>query len=77
MYIYACVTGSKTIQVDDCIGDNVRTAVATMKEGDVALLENLRFHACEEKNEPQFAQDIVESTSAEVRPGSYIYTYII
>ena len=35
----------------DCIGDDVKKAVSTMKAGDVILLENLRFHAGEEKNE--------------------------
>ncbi|MDB5479962.1 MAG: pgk [Caulobacteraceae bacterium] len=41
--------------VDDCIGDKVAQAVSAMGEGDVILLENLRFHPGEEKNDPAFA----------------------
>ena len=40
---------------EDCVGDEVETVVRTMKTGEVVLLENLRFHAEEEKNEPAFA----------------------
>jgi len=42
--------------VEDCIGDEVEKAVGVMQEGDVVLLENLRFYPGEEKNDPQFAQ---------------------
>ncbi len=42
--------------VDDCIGDSVKTAVEAMKDGDVILLENLRFYPQEEKNDPEFAK---------------------
>lgn len=38
----------------DCIGKNTEDAVAAMQDGDVLLLENLRFHAGEEKNDPAF-----------------------
>jgi phosphoglycerate kinase len=40
--------------VDDCIGDVPEKAVAAMKPGDILCLENTRFHAGEEKNEPAF-----------------------
>ena len=40
----------------DCIGPVVEQAVAAMKPGDVALLENLRFHAGEEKGDETFAR---------------------
>ncbi|WP_457642831.1 phosphoglycerate kinase [Persephonella sp.] len=40
----------------DCIGADVEEAVNSMKEGDVILLENLRFHPGEEKNDPEFAK---------------------
>ncbi|HSR12730.1 MAG TPA: phosphoglycerate kinase [Thermodesulfobacteriota bacterium] len=40
----------------DCIGPEVEKIVAAMKPGDVVLLENLRFHKEEEKNDPGFAQ---------------------
>src|SRR5690606_30743605 len=40
----------------DCIGEAAASAVAAMKDGDVLLLENTRFHAGEEKNDPEFAK---------------------
>ncbi len=40
----------------DCIGDAAATAVAGMKDGDILLLENTRFHKGEEKNDPDFAR---------------------
>jgi len=40
----------------DCIGPEVEEVVSRLKEGDVLLLENLRFHPEEEKNDPGFAQ---------------------
>ncbi|BBF94806.1 phosphoglycerate kinase [Blastochloris tepida] len=40
----------------DCIGEAAAAAVAAMKPGDVLLLENTRFHAGEEKNDPDFAR---------------------
>ncbi|WP_457640143.1 phosphoglycerate kinase [Persephonella sp.] len=40
----------------DCIGADVEEAVNSMKEGEVILLENLRFHPGEEKNDPEFAK---------------------
>lgn len=42
----------------DCIGPEVERAVARLKEGDALLLENLRFHPEEEKNDPGFAQSL-------------------
>ncbi len=44
--------------VGDCIGPEAEAAVAAMKEGDVLLLENLRFYPGEEKNDPEFAQGL-------------------
>ena len=41
--------------VPDCIGAEAEAAVAALAPGDVALLENLRFHAGEEANDPAFA----------------------
>ena len=40
--------------VDDCIGEAAERAVAAMKPGDILCLENTRFHAGEEKNDPEF-----------------------
>lgn len=44
--------------VPDCIGLSVAAAVSTMKDGDVILLENVRFYAEEEKNDPAFAKEL-------------------
>jgi phosphoglycerate kinase len=44
----------------DCIGPEAEEAVYRMKEGDVLMLENLRFHAEEEKNDPQFAKSLAK-----------------
>jgi phosphoglycerate kinase len=41
---------------DDCVGPDAKAAVEAMKPGDVLLLENLRFHAGEEANDPEFAR---------------------
>ena len=40
----------------DCIGPDAEAAVHALKDGEVALLENLRFHPGEEKNEPRFVE---------------------
>lgn len=48
----------KVLALKDCIGDDVKKAVSSMKPGDVTLLENLRFHAEEEKNDPAFAKEL-------------------
>ncbi|MBK5927949.1 phosphoglycerate kinase [Rhodobaculum claviforme] len=40
---------------DDCIGGPAKRAVGTMEAGEVVLLENTRFHAEEERNDPAFA----------------------
>ncbi len=44
----------------DSIGDEAVTTVGSLKNGDVALLENLRFHKGEEKNDPKFAQELAK-----------------
>jgi phosphoglycerate kinase len=52
--------GKEVKLAPDCIGDQVKTMVAAMKPGDVILLENLRFHEEEEKNNPEFAKQLAE-----------------
>jgi phosphoglycerate kinase len=44
--------------VDDCIGDAVNKAAAAMKDGEVLVLENLRFYKEEEKNDPEFSKKL-------------------
>ena len=43
---------------EDCVGEAARAAVAALHDGDVLLLENLRFHAEEEKNDEGFAREL-------------------
>lgn len=42
----------------DCIGSQVENVVSKMKDGDVILLENLRYHAEEEKNDEEFSKKL-------------------
>jgi phosphoglycerate kinase len=42
----------------DCIGEDAAKIVNEMKDGDITLLENLRFHPNEEENDPGFAQQL-------------------
>jgi len=44
----------------DCVGEPAQTAVAELREGDVVLLENVRFHPEEERNDPDFAKRLAE-----------------
>ena len=44
--------------VDDCIGEKRDEAINAMENGDVVLLENLRFYAGEEKNDKEFAESL-------------------
>ena len=50
--------GQEVVKTDDCIGDEVKAAVDKLQEGQVLLLENVRFHAEEEKNDPEFAKQL-------------------
>ncbi|MCA9328926.1 phosphoglycerate kinase, partial [Candidatus Saccharibacteria bacterium] len=52
--------------VPECVGDSVKRATADMQAGDIVMLENVRFHPEEEKNDESFAKAIIESTGAEV-----------
>ena len=50
--------GQPVITTRDCIGPEVEDAVEKLKEGEVLLLENLRFHPEEEENDPEFARSL-------------------
>lgn len=50
--------GKEVIQCKDSIGEETRKIISGMQVGDVALLENLRFHKEEEANDPEFAKTL-------------------
>jgi phosphoglycerate kinase len=50
----AGVLGRRVRFAPDCIGPEAEAVVNALRDGDVALLENLRFHSGEEKNDPKF-----------------------
>ncbi|MBX4933780.1 phosphoglycerate kinase [Rhizobium bangladeshense] len=50
------VLGHTVLTASDCIGDAAASAVGAMKDGDILLLENTRFHKGEEKNDPDFTK---------------------
>ena len=50
--------GKEVKKTDDCIGDEVAATVAAMQDGDVLLLENVRFYPEEEANDPEFAKKL-------------------
>lgn len=50
--------GQEVVKCDDCVGTEVTTALNGLSDGQVALLENVRFYAGEEANEPEFAKQL-------------------
>jgi phosphoglycerate kinase len=52
--------GAPVAWADDCVGDVAQAAVSAMPAGGVLLLENTRFHAGEEKNDPVLAQAMAD-----------------
>ncbi|MFH1114360.1 MAG: phosphoglycerate kinase [Pseudomonadota bacterium] len=52
--------------VDDCVGEAVEEASRALTDGEVLLLENLRFHAEETKNDPDFAAKLARTAEAYV-----------
>ncbi len=52
------VVGKPVAFAADCVGPQAEAAAKALKDGDVLLLENLRFHPEEEKNVPEFAQQL-------------------
>lgn len=51
----------KVVFVSDCIGEEVAKALEALQEGEVLLLENVRFHEGEEKNDPEFAGQLAKN----------------
>ena len=54
---------------NDCIGEPAKTAIERLKAGEVLLLENTRFHAGEEKNDPTFARELAALGDVYVNDG--------
>jgi phosphoglycerate kinase len=50
--------GQEVVKCNDCIGDEVAAKIGAMSNGQVALLENVRFYPEEEKNDPEFAKKL-------------------
>ena len=50
--------GKPVIMAKDVIGEDAKAKAAALKDGDVMLLENVRFHKEEEKNDPEFAKEL-------------------
>ncbi len=47
--------------VEDCVGEPAARAIATLRDGEVLLLENTRFHKGEEKNDPSFVEALAKN----------------
>lgn len=58
--------GQEVVKCDDCIGEEVAAKVAAMQNGQVLLLENVRFHPEEEKNDPEFAKQLASNADVYV-----------
>jgi len=56
----AQVLGRKVRFAEDCVGIPAQQAIDALNDGDVAVLENTRFHAGDEANDPAFAQQLAD-----------------
>ncbi len=56
--VLAKIVGKPVAFAEDCVGEKAKAAIAKMKDGEVLLLENTRFHKGEEANDPAFAKEI-------------------
>ncbi len=54
----AALGGREVAFAADCVGPDASTVAAAMADGDIVMLENLRFHAGEEGNDPAFAKEL-------------------
>ncbi|MCB9650769.1 MAG: phosphoglycerate kinase [Deltaproteobacteria bacterium] len=62
----AGLLGQDVVFADDCVGDGVKKNMKDLREGDVLLLENLRFHKGEEKNTEDFARALADGVDVYV-----------
>lgn len=60
--------GKKVTKLNEVVGDSVKNAVSTMKNGDIVMLENVRFDAGEKKNKPEFVQKLIDC----IHPDLYV-----
>ena len=51
---------------NDCVGDEAKNAASGLQPGGILVFENLRFHPEEEKDDPAFAQQLVDASGAEI-----------
>lgn len=58
--------GKQVVFVEDCIGEKVESAIKSMKQDEILLLENLRFYKEESKGDESFAQALVKPVDAYV-----------
>ena len=56
----AVLLGQEVTLADDCIGEGIELMAKGLKNGQIMLLENLRFHPGEEKNDPEFASKLAK-----------------
>ncbi len=58
--------GKPVLMAPDCVGAEVRKVASALADGSVVLLENVRFHPEEEKNDPAFAKSLISDTGSTV-----------
>jgi phosphoglycerate kinase len=58
--------GQEVVKCDDCIGDSVKQKVDSLQNGQVALLENLRFYPQEEDNDAEFSKKLAANADVYV-----------
>ncbi len=56
--------GMEVLMAPDCIGEEVKKMAAALQPGQILLLENLRYHKEEEKNDPEFSRQLAELADA-------------
>lgn len=61
MRISELLPEAEIIMSENCVGDSIKKIVPELKEGQVLLLENLRFHAGEEANDEVFAKELAQN----------------
>jgi 3-phosphoglycerate kinase len=60
----AAKLGQTVTFIEDCVGEEVEAEISKLGEGDIALLENVRFYAGEESNDPEFAAALAKLADA-------------